>query len=78
MDVHGQSLHPGAGLDQWAYWGGGNQQFVIRRGAGGHYTFASLNSLDPIEVPGFAGPAAGQPRQSEPGGAGQQWSFLRA
>jgi endoglucanase len=79
MDVYGQSIRPGAALDQWAYWGGGNQQFVIQRKAGGYYTFASINSMDPVGVPGFATKAAAQLRQSGPGGASnRQWSFRRA
>jgi endoglucanase len=80
MDVYGQSIRPGTPLSQWAYWGGGNQQFVIQREASGHYTFASINSMDPVGVPGLATrAAAAQLPQSRTGSASnEQWSFRRA
>ena len=76
IDIAGQSVSQGGKVDQWAYWGGGNQQFIVTRNADGCYTFASINSTDVVEVPGSSTTAGTQLDQwGGNGGANQEWSF---
>jgi endoglucanase len=79
IDVSGQSDRAGAVIDEWTYWGGGNQQFVVRREPTGYYTFASINSMEPVGVSRFAIPLKAQLHQGGTGsGRNQQWAFRRA
>jgi hypothetical protein len=76
IDVSGQSPSAGAAIDEWSYWGGGNQQFVIAKNAAGYYTIASINSMDPVQVPGSSTTAGTKLNQGTAGsGTNQQWSF---
>ena len=79
IDISGQSTASGAKVDQYSYWGGGNQQFIIARDSAGSFTIASINSLDPIEVPGSS-TKAGTLLDQRPanGGANQEWTFSTA
>jgi endoglucanase len=76
VDVYGQSIRSGARVDQWSYSGKGNQQFVVKRSSRGYYTFASINSMVPVQVPRSA--TGAWLRQSGTGGPNRQWSFRPA
>jgi hypothetical protein len=79
IDISGQSTASGAKVDQYSYWGGGNQQFIIARDSAGSCTIASINSLDPVEVPGSSTRAGTLLDQGAAnGGASQQWTFTSA
>jgi hypothetical protein len=66
-------------VDEWSYWGGGNQQFVIHQDSTGSYTIASINSTLDVEVPGSSGTAGTLLDQGTPsGGANQEWTFSPA
>lgn len=69
----------GAAVDEYGYWGGGNQQFVISQDAAGSDTMSSVNSMDPVEVPGQS-TTAGTPLDQWPanGGTSQEWTFVPA
>ena len=79
IDISGQSTASGARVDQYDYWGGGNQQFIIARDGAGSDTISSINSLDPIEVPGSSTKAGTLlDQRAANGGANQEWTFTPA
>ena len=66
-------------VDEYGYWGGGNQQFVISQDAAGSFTISSINSLDPVEVPGQSTTAGTTLDQWQAnGGTNQEWTFVPA
>jgi hypothetical protein len=68
---------PGAKVDPYRYWGGGNQQFFISQNEAGYYSITSINSTDPVAVPDSSTSKGTLLEQSGvTGGANQQWSFL--
>jgi hypothetical protein len=78
--IVGGAVPPGAAVDQDDYWGGGNQQFVIADdGNGSSVTISSINSMDPVEVPGFS-TTSGTNLDQWPsnGGTNQEWSLVSA
>jgi hypothetical protein len=79
LDILNQSTGNGARVDEYDYWGGGNQQFILTENSAGYYTIESINSLDPITVVG-ASTRAGAQLEQEPAGSGtsSQWSFVSA
>ena len=79
IDIAGQSTTDGAAVDQYGYWGGGNQQFIVGQDAAGSYTISSINSMDPVEVPGQSTAAGTTLDQWQAtGGTNQDWTFLPA
>jgi hypothetical protein len=63
-------------VDEWSYWGGGNQQFIIGCNVTGSCTIASLNSLDDLEVPGSSmKPGTLLDQWDGNGGTNQEWRF---
>ena len=54
-------------------------QFVVAKNAAGFYTISSINSLDPVAVPGSSTKAGTKLQQATPStGTNQQWSFKAA
>ncbi|HET7015018.1 MAG TPA: RICIN domain-containing protein [Streptosporangiaceae bacterium] len=64
LDINGPSTASGGAVDQWNCWGAGNEQFVIAKNSAGNYTIASINSLDPVAVPGSSTKASGNKARS--------------
>ena len=79
VDISGQATSGGAKVDQYGYWGGGNQEFVITKDAAGYDLITNLNSMDTVEVPGLS-TKAGTLLDQRPanGGANQEWTFSTA
>jgi endoglucanase len=84
IDISGQSTGDGAAVDEYDYWGGGNQQFVIAGdGNGSSVTISAINSMTsltgafPLEIPGSSA-ASGTHLDQWPGnsGANQEWDLV--
>ena len=80
IDISGQSTTEGAAVDEWDYWAGGNQQFVLAGdGNGNSVTVSSFNSKDPIEVPAFSTTSGtGLDQWPGNGGTSQEWNLVSA
>ena len=58
LDVNGQSITPGTGLEQWNCWNGPNQQWTFKPAGNGAYEIISVNSGLALDIRG--GPTATQ------------------
>jgi hypothetical protein len=76
MDVYGQSVLDGAGIQLYDYLGNNNQKWVITPVSGGYYSITGVQSGKVIEVPAQStAPGATIAQYTNNGGNHQQWSF---
>jgi YVTN family beta-propeller protein len=77
LDVPGVSTQPGVGLQQWSYWGGGNQKWIVSPTPDGYFDLTS--TLAPtlrLEVErGNLALGAGVQQGVRSGAAAQRWGF---
>ena len=77
LDVIGASTANGAGVDQWPYNGGANQQWNIVSVGGGYYKLLSRNSGQALDVAGASTTNGALIDQwPDSGTANQQWSIV--
>lgn len=76
MEVGGYATNDGAGIVQWAYAGGPNQQFKVIDSGNGYYRMVNVFSGKVVEVPAGATTDSLQLQQRTWNGSDQQlWSF---
>lgn len=74
-DIDGQSTDTGAGLVQWDYWGGQNQQFRFADADNEYYTIEARRSGLVLDVSGASTANGADIHQwTGQGGTNQQWS----
>ena len=77
LDISGASTANGAALQQYTYWGGSNQQFVITDVGSGYSNIVSVNSGKALDVAGSYTDNGTPIQQWEYGGASnQQWQLV--
>ncbi len=77
LDVDGQSTGNGAGVAQWDYWGGANQQWQIIQIDSSNYRIVSRNSGKPINVSAWSTDNGASVIQWDYlGGANEQWQLI--
>ena len=77
LDVNGSSMADGAGIIQWSYWGGNNQQWQIVDNGGGYYRIINRNSGKALDVNGGSTTDGAMIIQwTYSGGNNQQWQII--
>jgi endoglucanase len=77
LEVNGQSTTNGAGIDQWDYWAGTNQQWTFNAQTGNYFSVINRNSAKGLDVNGQSiTPGAAVIQWDYSGGANQQWQII--
>ncbi len=77
LDVNGSSTSDGAGIIQWSFWGGNNQQWQIIDNGSGYYRIINRNSGKALDVnAGSIADGANIIQWSYSGGNNQQWQII--
>ncbi len=77
LDVNGSATTNGAGIIQWDYWGGSNQQWQIIDNGTGYYRIINRNSGKALDVNGSSvADGGGIIQWTYSGGNNQQWQII--
>lgn len=77
LDVNGSSTADNAGIIQWDYWGGNNQQWKLTSLGNGYFTITNRNSNKVLDVnAGSTSNGAGIVQNTGNGAQRQQWQIV--